>query len=213
MSLISSIHHRYIFGRRIRRLCDALVVAIPHGARVLDVGAGDGSLDRLLTQHRPDITINGVDVLVRPETAIPVKQFDGLHLPYADKSWDVAMFVDVLHHTNHQRELLKEALRVANVIVIKDHLDDGLLSNRTLRFMDHVGNADYGVALPYDYWSTRQWTETFEELRLEPSQWQSKLHLYPFPLNLWFDRSLHFVATLEPTAQPVKSGPVAGYAV
>ena len=35
---------------------------------------------------------------------------------------------------------------------------------------------------------------------LTPEAWQPKLGLYPFPLSMVFDRKLHFVARLAPTA-------------
>jgi hypothetical protein len=37
--------------------------------------------------------------------------------------------------------------------LIKDHTLNGFLAGLTLRFMDWVGNACYGIALPYHYWS------------------------------------------------------------
>lgn len=199
MGFISWYHERYVFRRRIQRLASILCSVIPANARVLDVGAGDGSLDKLLMQRRPDISVTGLDVLVRPQTAIPVQQFDGSHFPFPDQSWDVVMFVDVLHHTGETLSLLKEAARVGGAIVIKDHLDEGVASNRTLRFMDYIGNAHHGVALPYDYWPRRKWQSAFHEVGLQPVLWHDRLGLYPVPLTFWFDRSLHFVTRLEVT--------------
>ena len=76
-------------------------------------------------------------MLVRPETKVPVKEFDGKRIPHPDKSFDVVMFVDVLHHTEDPTILLAEARRVAKpAVVLKDHCKDGVLANSTLRFMD-----------------------------------------------------------------------------
>src|ERR1035441_4985051 len=142
MTLLNRLHGDYVFKRRIERLAFWLASTIPPNAYVLDIGAGDGSLDSLLLVRRPDIRIDGLDVLVRPDTAIPVQQFNGRQIPFADRSWDVALFVDVLHHTEDALNLLAEAARVSRTVIIKDHLNEGLLSNRTLRLMDYVGNAD-----------------------------------------------------------------------
>ena len=197
MTLLNRLHGDYVFKRRIERLAFWLASTIPPNANVLDIGAGDGSLDSLLLVRRPDIRIDGLDVLVRRDTAIPVQQFNGRQIPFADRSWDVALFVDVLHHTEDALNLLAEAARVSRTVIIKDHLNEGLLSNQTLRLMDYVGNARHGVALPYDYWPLSKWQAVFRQLGLVPKSWHGKLSLYPYPLTLWFDRSLHFIALLE----------------
>ena len=198
MNPIERIHGDYVFDRRVRVLAGHLAEAIPRDARVLDVGCGDGAMARAIAGRRPDLAIEGIDVLVRDETHIPVKEFDGVSIPMKDRSVDVVLFVDVLHHTEDPKILLREAKRVASVgIVIKDHTRDGFLAGPTLRFMDWVGNARHGVALPYNYWPEKRWRDAFAELELEVSSWEPKLGLYPGPAGWFFDRSLHFVARLE----------------
>jgi len=197
--LIGSAHNKLVFGRRIRRLADCLLQALPETASVLDVGCGDGSLDCLLQQHRPGLQIEGIDVLVRPNARIPVQAFDGITIPHADRSFDIVMFVDVLHHADDALQLLKEARRVCRRgVVIKDHLVQGIAASSTLRFMDWVGNASHGVALPYLYWTPQQWQSGFAASGLGVGQWQENLALYPWPASLMFDRGLHFVARLDP---------------
>lgn len=170
---------------------------IPVGARILDVGAGDGSLDSRLLDLRPDLKVTGVDVLIRPQTSIRVVRFDGESLPFPDKSFDIVMFVDVLHHAITATRLLKEASRVGRGVVIKDHVRDGLLSGPTLRFMDFIGNARFGVALPYRYWTHQEWKDAFRGADLEPSTWIGRLELYARPFTWIFDRHLHFIACLR----------------
>jgi hypothetical protein len=55
-------------------------------------------------QSRGNIDIQGIDVLVRPNTLIPVTPFEGDHLPFANGSFDCVLFVDVLHHTADQAD-------------------------------------------------------------------------------------------------------------
>jgi SAM-dependent methyltransferase len=197
MSIVGELHARHVFGRRIRVLANHLATLVPPDCEVLDVGCGDGSLDRLLSLRRPDLQISGVDVLVRPETAIPVQRFDGHRLPVGDATVDVVMLIDVLHHTEDPTVLLREARRVARrAIVLKDHCRDGLLAGPTLRLMDWVGNAHHGVALPYNYWTERRWRRTFDELGLRIEQWIAEVGLYPWPLSAVFGRRLHFLARL-----------------
>lgn len=198
MSWVETIHGRYVHDRRSRILSGHLAKVIPENVLVLDVGSGDGLLGQLISQIRPDVTIKGIDVMVRPRTHIPTEKYDGERIPYGDTSFDGVMFVDVLHHTTDPMILLREAARVARrTIIIKDHLLDGLLAGQTLRFMDRAGNARHGIPLPYNYWTKATWLDAFNTLGLEVGMWTAKLGLYPRPATWLFDRSLHFVARLD----------------
>lgn len=147
---------------------------------------------------RPDLRVEGIDVLVRPETKIPVRAFDGRTIPYDDHSFDVVSFVDVLHHANDAVQLLREAARVSRTwVVIKDHYAETWLDRTTLALMDWVGNAHHGVALPYNYWSRAEWKRAFDMAGLIEDSVRTRLPLYPFPLNFAFGRGLHFICRLQ----------------
>lgn len=197
MSLMESLHSGYVHRRRIEVLARHLAGLLPRSASVLDVGCGDGRLAAQIAQTRYDVRLSGIDVSRRPETAIPVREFDGSTIPYPDKSFETVLFVDVLHHTVDPMILLREARRVARAaILIKDHSLCGLLAFRTLRFMDEVGNRRHGVALPYNYWTPEQWQGAVRELGLSAVVWKKDLRLYPGPARWVFERSLHFIALL-----------------
>jgi SAM-dependent methyltransferase len=197
MSVVKALHDGLVYGRRMRLLAEKLSAHLPPAAQVLDVGCGDGKIDSLIARLRPDVTIHGIDVLVRPQTCIPVTRFDGAKIPHPDASFDAVMFVDVLHHCQDPELLLAEAKRVARgVVVIKDHTQDGILAHQTLRFMDWFGNAHYGVSLPYNYWPFAKWQDCLRRLGLTARQWQDRLGLYPWPATWLFDRKLHFIACL-----------------
>lgn len=199
MTWLDPVHRGYVHGRRVRVLLSHLAPLLPANSKVLDVGAGDGHIARALMDARPDVEIEGIDPLVRPDAQIPVREFDGTTIPYPDGSFDAVLFVDVLHHATDQMALLREARRVAReALIVKDHRRDGFLAAPTLRFMDAVGNRRHGVALPYAYWSSGEWQRAFAELGLEPDVEVRRLGLYPFPASLLFDRGLHFVARLRP---------------
>ncbi|HKI21387.1 MAG TPA: class I SAM-dependent methyltransferase [Isosphaeraceae bacterium] len=196
MSIVARLHDG-VTRRRVGKLTEHFAALIPSGARVLDVGCGDGLLARRITLERPDLNIVGIDVLRRPQTHIEVDLYDGKVIPFESGSFDAVMLVDVLHHTDDPMSLLREAVRVARSnLVVKDHTRDGLWAEQTLRFMDWVGNAHDGVALPYNYWTGAQWRQAFDALGLEVEGWVTDLRLYPAPASFAFGRSLHFVARL-----------------
>jgi len=198
MNVLERIHSAYVYKRRTFVLRDHLAELLPQDASVLDIGCGDGLISHLIMEKRPDVTIKGLDILRRSQTWIPVEWFDGEVIPYGNGTFEVAMFVDVLHHTMDPMILLHEAVRVARkAVVIKDHTCNGSFDNFTLRLMDQVGNSRHGVALSYNYWSQQRWFDAVDTLDLRIATWKKDLGLYPRPASWLFDRSLHFISRLE----------------
>ncbi|MBJ3783301.1 class I SAM-dependent methyltransferase [Devosia sediminis] len=200
---LNAMHGALIFGRRVEALADALAASIlPGPGRVLDLGCGDGQVAVALMARRPELRIEGVDVLVRPVRHIPVTPYDGATLPFADGSFDHVTIVDVLHHTDDPAAVLREAARVAGQsVVVKDHLREGMLAGPALRVMDWVGNRGHDVRLPYNYLDAGQWRDAFAAAGVREEARDEKLGLYPAPLSWLFERRLHFVSRLRPTAR------------
>jgi SAM-dependent methyltransferase len=200
-TLIGRWHHAFVFQRRTRVLAELLAAQVPRRASVLDVGCGDGTIASLMMQLRADISIEGVEFMLRPSCKIECHSFDGARLPYPDASFDVCLFVDVLHHMQDPMTLLREAVRVTrDFVLLKDHLDENILDDITLRFMDWVGNRPHGVLLMYNYLGRKQWAEYFSMCGLKEESWNRNVPLYLWPFSLVFGRELHFVALLRKTA-------------
>jgi SAM-dependent methyltransferase len=196
--LLSEANSPY-YNRRVYVLSRHLASAIPSRGTVLDIGAGDGQIAMALMRLRPDLKVEGVDIVPRPRTLIPVTQYDGKRLPFADKSVDFVTIVDVLHHTTDPAAVMLEAARVARQgVVIKDHLREGILARPTLVFMDWFGNLGDGVPMPYNFLSRAEWRQIFARVGLTPVRNTERLGLYLPPVSWICDRNLHFVALLEP---------------
>lgn len=197
MKPLERLHDRHHHQRRLRVLGRCLAELIPTGARVLDVGCGDGLLTSFLARSRPDLQLVGVDVLVREGAHVPVDRFDGRTLPYPDGSFDAVLCVDVVHHAEDPEALLAEAARVARQwVVLKDHLLAGALAGPTLRFMDRVSNRRHGIEIPCHYWELERWRLAFARLGLVVEVWNGRLGLYPGWARPLFERGLHFAARL-----------------
>lgn len=198
LSWIARSHRAFVFGRRARVLAEALAPLIPADAQsVLDIGCGDGTIASLIAERRPELAVEGVELVPRPACRVPCRAFDGAKLPFPDRSFDVCLFVDVLHHTTDVTQLLREAARVSRTcVVLKDHLSESSFDHITLKAMDWIGNRPHGVTLTYNYQSRVQWQGHFATCGLCATQISSDLPLYPFPFSKIFGRNLHFVAKL-----------------
>jgi SAM-dependent methyltransferase len=198
MTWIDSLHEAKVHRRRTRVLAETASQLLAPNLRVLDVGCGDGLFASTLLKLRPDITVEGAEVLPRADCSIPVVAFDGLKLPFPDGQFDACLLIDVLHHTESPQALLAEAARVGSGrVVLKDHLREGLGAGPCLRFMDVVGNRRHGVALPFNYLNSGEWSRVFAVCRMSAVRTDPLSSLYPFPANLVFGRRLNFMALLQ----------------
>lgn len=113
--------------------------------KVLEVGAGDGSILKYLSgqdfakqYHAVEISASGVEYIKSRQikNLQSVQVFDGYHLPFEDNSFDLIILSHVLEHVEHERMLLRELKRVAKMVVIevpRDYKPD--VDNRIKHFM------------------------------------------------------------------------------
>jgi methionine biosynthesis protein MetW len=100
--------------------------------KVLEVGAGDGSILKFLADagfapeyYAVEISDSGVThILARNISGVKsVQVFDGYKLPFSDDSFDLIILSHVLEHVEHERVLLREIKRVARHCIIEVPLD------------------------------------------------------------------------------------------
>lgn len=96
--------------------------------RVLEVGAGDGSILHYLNEWNfgkelfaLEIAESGVN-LIKARNLSSLKEvqtFDGYKIPYPDNHFDLVVLVHVLEHVEHERLLIRELKRVSKYLVIE----------------------------------------------------------------------------------------------
>jgi ubiquinone/menaquinone biosynthesis C-methylase UbiE len=108
------------------------VCAAIQPVKVLEVGAGDGSILHFLQEwsfgqelYALEIAESGVEQIRKRNlpNLKEAKSFDGYKIPYADDSFDLVILAHVLEHVEHERLLLRELKRVAKNLVIEVPLD------------------------------------------------------------------------------------------
>ena len=189
----------FVGNRRIDRLSKIISHSLPDDVKnLLDLGAGTGQIAFNILKKKPNLKVLGVDTLIRSDTFISIKAYDGKKLPFKDNKFDCVMTIDVLHHTDNPIEVLKEMKRASNkYILIKDHIANSTFDRFVLKVMDYIGNRLYGVVLPYNYLSNDLWLNAFKQTNLEIIKEVKQFNLYPWPFDLIFGRKLHCLYLLK----------------
>jgi SAM-dependent methyltransferase len=171
--------------------------------QVVDVGSGDGYLGAVMQTFRPGTRVTGVETHVRKLTRPGFEPivFDGRHLPFADRSFDVAILSNVLHHADDQPALFAETCRVTRRrVIIKDHLARHALDRWKLAALDIAGNRRFGADTKGEYLDRIQWSAMFATVPAARVTWFEGLSFRTGPLAFAFGNELEvmFAVDLEP---------------
>jgi methionine biosynthesis protein MetW len=108
----------------VRRDLELIGALVPRGARVLDLGCGDGEFLAYLRDRRGctgyGIEIADANVLACVQRGVDVIQLnleEGLAL-FGDRSFDVVLQLDTLQHLRNTEKMLRETARVGRVGIV-----------------------------------------------------------------------------------------------
>ena len=177
-----ALHHRAIERPRDARVVDGLARQVGQAGSLLDVGVSHGRIARDVGARVGASRVEGVDVKLPERCAVPARLYDGERLPFEADAFDAALLSDMLHHAARPAALLREALRVARVLAIKDHVRFGPVSGAVLWGMDVVGNGGNGIAVRGTYFTLPEWIALVEGAggKVTRLEWPLRIHDAPF---------------------------------
>jgi ubiquinone/menaquinone biosynthesis C-methylase UbiE len=135
----------------------------------LDVGGGTGALAQAVKRLFSLDRVASVDIENRflPSIDIETSLYDGVTLPFSDRSFDCVLMFNVLHHVPvaARPALLRECRRVAGAgpIYIKDHISTGRLDDVRLQILDLLGNVPFHGMLSASYLRKTDWESAAHE--------------------------------------------------
>lgn len=199
--------HGPVYAERMKVLRDTILPLLQSGDSVLDVGCGSGALAASLASDPRSprgLRVRGLERFVRAPHLIEVDPLVGDRFPYEDRSFDVVMILDVLHHDRDPVGVLREAARVARrLVIVKDHKPDGLLGHQRICLLDWAANRPHGIACLYDYPSRAGWHSRFTAAGLSLVSELTTMRLYPPGWNWFFAGRLHYFAVLSPSSAAI----------
>jgi SAM-dependent methyltransferase len=189
------------YRRRVFDLMRDVIQPYAPVARMLDFGAGDGWFAQAFRENKLAKEVVAVDVQPRKQCFVPTQVYDGRHLPFDDRAFELVISIDVLHHCPDPRASLREALRCTDrYFLIKDHTHRGLMGKLMLCILDEVGNRRFGVPSLYHYQRGFEWSSCFEEAGF---QLQRLIHPAPCHTGIlgWSTNSLQMAALWQRTGE------------
>lgn len=135
------------------------------GQSILEIGAGNGALARCLQRH--GMRVDAIDLANRSRfPSVAVETFDGHTLPRPDHSVATAQLITVLHHARNPRQLLSEAARVSDRILVMEDVYRNAWRKHLVHAADSLVNAEF-KGHPHNNRTEAEWRILFDDLDLE----------------------------------------------
>ncbi|MDA9120451.1 class I SAM-dependent methyltransferase [Flavobacteriales bacterium] len=137
-----------------------LLPFLTKGETVLEVGAGNGALSVLLGNEGMKMqSLDIADKSLFKEVNVTV--YDGEKFPFSDKQFDVCQLITMLHHTTNAEELIREAKRVSNRIMVMEDIYESPFQKYITWFTDSVVNWEF-YGHPHTNLTDLEWKQLFE---------------------------------------------------
>ncbi len=118
------------------------------------------------------------------------------------KKYDFCLINDVIHHIGIEKEnfiidILNDLTRVSKIVFIKDHFQQGFISNNIIRFMDFLGNYFNDVNTPDKYYDKRTFKNLLSKMKITVLEKILSIKLYPPFLLFMSNPDFNFVYLIK----------------
>lgn len=138
----------------------------PDNRFIIDIGSGTCLLAELI-QQRAETAVTALDINDFNLTkSIQPIIYDGSQIPFADKSFDLALILFVLHHTSKSNavNIIQEAKRVAKRVLIIEDIYFNRFQKYYTFFLDSLTNLEF-FGHPHSNRTDVEWQTLFNEMR------------------------------------------------
>ncbi len=136
--------------------------AIERADRLLEIGSGPGSVVKVFREKGLDVTaLDIADNSITDDLKPTI--YDGDIMPFADRSFDIALLLTVLHHTAEPDNILREAGRVSKRLMIMEDVYDTPFQAAYTKLTDKITNMEF-IGHPHSNRSHAEWLETFDRM-------------------------------------------------
>lgn len=157
----------------IRKYFESVYELLPDSvSEILNAGCGEGYDAEKILEHRPDIRIIGVDIshsaLLKSReicTSMPVLQSDVTQLPFAAKSVDMVLSLEVLEHLNEPYRAIQEYKRLSRRYILVGVPNEPIF--RILRMLNGMDVSNLGNHPEHiQHWGLRGFTNFLKDNEL-----------------------------------------------
>jgi len=151
--------------KRAQKIIEDIGFALTKKDSILDIGAGGCNISETLLTKGYNITPLDIENLSFVKNIDPVI-YNGKRIPFSEKTFKKSMLLTVLHHTSNPQEVLCEAKRVSEKIIIMEDIYSNPLHKYLTFFFDSLINLEF-KGHPHTNKTDAEWREIFKKLNLE----------------------------------------------
>ena len=133
--------------------------------KMIEIGSGPGSVLDVMRKH--NYNVEGLDIKDSSfRQDLQPYIYDGKTMPFAAKSYDVALLPTILHHTPEPDAIIRESARIARRLIIIEDVYEGAFMEWLTKRMDSLMNLEF-AGHPHSNRSDRQWRSSFAYMGLK----------------------------------------------
>ena len=162
--LLKKIAYKFA-SQRAEQIFDLIEEFLKREEIILDIGCGSCNIIEVLKESDFNVVALDIKNLSFIEEIKPIL-YDGKKMPFKDNTFDCSMILTVLHHTDQQKEILKEAIRVTkNRIIVMEDIYTNKMDKFITQFVDSIINLEL-KGHPHSNRTDSEWRLFFKSLGL-----------------------------------------------